>query len=69
MTNSQPKAVPSLTSTVNGRRCQSADGSTKFPDLGLSVFEPHAHVAVKPFGEHRKSIGPDQLGGATGVIV
>jgi phosphoglycerate dehydrogenase-like enzyme len=46
-----------------------ADGSTKFPDLGLSVFEPHPHISYRPFAEHRKQIGPDQLGDANGVIV
>lgn len=46
-----------------------ADGSTKFPDLGLSVLEPHRHIVIKPFAEHRKQIGPDQLGEANGVIV
>src|SRR5918998_546000 len=46
-----------------------ADGSTKFPDLGLSVFEPHSHIRTTAFAEHRKQIGPDQLAGANGVIV
>jgi len=46
-----------------------ADGSTKFPDLGLSVFDPHGHITYTPFSEHRKAIGPDQLEGANGVIV
>jgi phosphoglycerate dehydrogenase-like enzyme len=45
------------------------DGSTKFPDLGLSVFEPHRHITYKQFAEHRKQISPDQLEGANGVIV
>jgi phosphoglycerate dehydrogenase-like enzyme len=46
-----------------------ADGSPKFPDLGLSVLEPHAHISQKPFAEHQKEIGPDQIGDANGVIV
>jgi phosphoglycerate dehydrogenase-like enzyme len=46
-----------------------ADGSTKFPDLGLSVFEPYEHITCKPFAEHRKVIGSDQIGDANGVIV
>jgi phosphoglycerate dehydrogenase-like enzyme len=45
------------------------DGSTKFPDLGLSTFDGHSHVTVKPFAEHRKQIGPDQLEDMNGVIV
>jgi phosphoglycerate dehydrogenase-like enzyme len=46
-----------------------ADGSTKYPDIGLSVFAGHPHVAYKPFAEHRKQIGPDQVADANGVIV
>src|SRR4051812_2488607 len=46
-----------------------ADGSTKYPDIGLSVFARHAHVSHAPFAEHRKQIGADQLGDANGVIV
>ena len=46
-----------------------ADGSPKYPDLGLSVFEPHRHISYAPFAEHRKQIGPEQLTGANGVIV
>jgi phosphoglycerate dehydrogenase-like enzyme len=45
------------------------DGSTKYPDIGLSVFEPHRHVTHAPFAEHRKQIGADQVGDANGVIV
>lgn len=46
-----------------------ADGSTKFPDLGLSVFDPYQHISVQPFAEHCQQIGPDQMGDANGVIV
>lgn len=46
-----------------------ADGSPRYPDLGLSVFDPHPHLTHKPFAEHRKQIGSDQLDGAQGVIV
>jgi phosphoglycerate dehydrogenase-like enzyme len=46
-----------------------ADGSPRYPDLGLSVFDGHSHIAHAPFAEHRKQIGPDQLQGAQGVIV
>src|SRR5688572_16469383 len=46
-----------------------ADGSPKYPDLGLSVFEKYPHITHAPFGEHRKQIGADQLAGANGVIV
>jgi phosphoglycerate dehydrogenase-like enzyme len=46
-----------------------ADGSTRYPDIGLSIFAGHPHVTHKPFAEHRKQIGPDQSGDANGVIV
>src|SRR4051794_17607009 len=46
-----------------------ADGSPKYPDLGLSVFEKFPNVSYSPFAEHRRQIGPDQLTGANGVIV
>lgn len=46
-----------------------ADGATRYPDIGLSTFDGHPHVVVKPFAEHRKQIGPDQLESANGVIV
>jgi phosphoglycerate dehydrogenase-like enzyme len=45
------------------------DGSTKYPDIGLSVFAPHGHITHKPFAEHRKQIGADQLEGFAGVVV
>src|SRR2546423_852995 len=44
-------------------------GEPKFADLGLSVFDEHAHIQVRPFAEHRPQIGADQLAGANGVIV
>ena len=45
------------------------DGSTKYPDIGLSVFEGHGHLDWVRFREHRPAIGADQLDGANGVIV
>lgn len=45
------------------------DGSTKYPDIGLSVFEGVDHLEWFPFREHRTPIGADQLEGAHGVIV
>jgi phosphoglycerate dehydrogenase-like enzyme len=45
------------------------DGSTKYPDIGLSVFEGHGHLEWFKFREHRAAIGADQLEGANGVIV
>jgi phosphoglycerate dehydrogenase-like enzyme len=46
-----------------------ADGSTKYPDIGLSVFEGQGQLEWVKFGEHRAAIGADQLDGANGVIV
>ena len=45
------------------------DGSTKYPDLGLSVFDGQGHLEWVKLGEHRSPIGPDQLADAQGVIV
>jgi phosphoglycerate dehydrogenase-like enzyme len=47
----------------------SADGSTKYPDIGLSVFETYSHIEWARFREHRTPIGADQVGSAHGVIV
>ncbi len=44
-------------------------GEPKFADLGLSVFDGHAHIELRPFADHRPQIGADQLAGANGVIV
>ncbi len=45
------------------------DGSTKYPDIGLSVFEGQAQLEWARFREHRAVIGADQVEGANGVIV
>jgi phosphoglycerate dehydrogenase-like enzyme len=47
----------------------SADGTPRYPDLGLSIFGPHEHIECVRFQEHRPQIGPDQIGDAQGVIV
>jgi phosphoglycerate dehydrogenase-like enzyme len=47
----------------------SSDGSTKYPDIGLSVFEGQRRLDWVKFPEHRAAIGADQLEGANGVIV
>ncbi len=46
-----------------------ADGSTKYPDIGLSVFDGAEGIKHAAFREHRRQIGADQLEGANGVIV
>ncbi len=47
----------------------SGEGVTKYPDIGLSVFEGQESVEWVKFDEHRGSIGSDQVTGAQGVIV
>jgi phosphoglycerate dehydrogenase-like enzyme len=46
-----------------------AAGEPKFADFGLSVFEGQPQIDVRPFAEHRPTIGADQLSGANGIIV
>ena len=45
------------------------DGSTNYPDIGLSTFDARDRIAWSKFAEHRPSIGPDQIGDANGVVV
>ncbi|MFI5457606.1 MAG: NAD(P)-dependent oxidoreductase [Isosphaerales bacterium] len=47
----------------------SPDGSTKYPDIGLSVFEGQSHLEWIKFREHKNPIAADQVAGAQGVIV
>jgi len=47
----------------------SPDGSTKYPDIGLSVFEGHGHFEWVKFREHKNPIAADQVAGSHGVIV
>jgi phosphoglycerate dehydrogenase-like enzyme len=47
----------------------SPDGSTKYPDIGLSVFDGQEHLEWVKFGEHRSPIGSDQVVDAQGIIV
>ncbi len=46
-----------------------AGGSPRYRDMGLSVFDSHAHIQMSRFEEHRPSIGSDQIGDAQGVVV
>ncbi len=62
--SSSPRFRVALTADFFG-----PDGSTRFPDLGLSTFDGHSHVSWSPFAEHRARIGADQIGSAQGVIV
>jgi len=47
----------------------SPDGSTRYPDIGLSVFEGQGHLEWVKFREHKNPIAADQLAGAQGVVV
>jgi phosphoglycerate dehydrogenase-like enzyme len=47
----------------------SADGSTKYPDIGLSVFDGLPHVEWVKFREHKTPIEAGQVVGTQGVIV
>src|SRR5882724_705105 len=44
-------------------------GAGKYRDIGLSALAEQPHVEQRVFKEHRKQIGPDQVGDAQGVIV
>lgn len=46
-----------------------ADGSTRYPDIGLSVFDDQKQIEWVKFEEHRTPIGAEQLAGVQGVIV
>jgi len=46
-----------------------ADGSPRFRDLGLAVFEGRDHIETARIDEHRPVLGPDQVAGAQGVVV
>jgi len=45
------------------------DGSTKYPDIGLSVFDGHGHIEWAKLCEHKNPIGADQVAGVQGAIV
>jgi len=45
------------------------DGSPKYQDLGLGVFQADARIEHFPFAEHRPAVAPEQIDGAQGVIV
>jgi phosphoglycerate dehydrogenase-like enzyme len=45
------------------------EGSTKYPDIGLSVFQGHDHLEWFRLREHRATLGADQVGDASGVVV
>jgi phosphoglycerate dehydrogenase-like enzyme len=46
-----------------------ADGSPRYRDLGLDIFQGHDFIEVRPIAEHRPELAPEQVGDAHGVIV
>jgi phosphoglycerate dehydrogenase-like enzyme len=47
----------------------SPDGSTKYPDIGLSIFEGKAQLEWFKLHEHKNPIAAEQVAGVQGVIV
>ncbi len=48
---------------------QAADGTPKYPDIGLDVLAMHPHITQSRFHEHHPVLGADQLAEAQGVVV
>ncbi len=46
-----------------------AEGNPRFRDVGLSEIAKYPHLTHQFMGRHQSVIGPDQIGGANGVIV
>jgi phosphoglycerate dehydrogenase-like enzyme len=46
-----------------------SDGTPRYRDLGLGVFEADPRIEVYAFAEHRPAIAPEQIGDARGIIV
>jgi phosphoglycerate dehydrogenase-like enzyme len=46
-----------------------ADGSPRYRDLGLSVFDSATTIACRSIADHRPELGADQLTGVNGAIV
>lgn len=45
------------------------DGTPRYQDLGLGVFEGDPRIETSAFAEHRPEIAPDQLADVQGVVV
>lgn len=45
------------------------DGTPRYRDVGLSLFDGVTGITVNHFAEHSAEIQPDQLSGVNGVIV
>lgn len=46
-----------------------ATGKCKYQDIGLSLLDAEPQIIRRVFGDHRKTIGPDQLADVHGVVV
>ena len=46
-----------------------SEGTCKFRDMGLALFDGQAHVRTSVFDAHRPEIGPEQVAGVQGVVV
>jgi phosphoglycerate dehydrogenase-like enzyme len=46
-----------------------SDGTRKFKDMGLSVFDDQVHIRTSVFDAHRPEIGADQVKDVQGVVV
>ena len=46
-----------------------SNGAPKYQDLGLAVLSQNPNIEQHVFKDHRKEIGPDQIGDAQGLIV
>ena len=46
-----------------------SDGTCKFMDMGLSVFDDRTHIRTSVFSVHRPEIGADQVKDVQGVVV
>src|SRR5437867_2749348 len=62
------KGGPKFVVTLTGDFYDSK-GAPKYQDIGLAVLSQNPKIEQRVFKEHRKEIGPDQLGDAQGVIV
>src|ERR1051325_5544050 len=59
-----PKFVVALTADF-----YNSAGAPSYQDIGLSLLADHPRIEHRVFTEHRREIGPEQLGEVHGVIV
>ncbi|MDE2888191.1 MAG: dehydrogenase [Gemmatimonadota bacterium] len=46
-----------------------SEGTCKFRDMGLALFDSHAHIQTSVFEAHRPEIGAEQVADVQGVVV